>query len=191
MRIELRKLTSTDVLAGAGAGARTLARLIDTVAAAPCPEPVFLDFTGIDVATGSFLRESVLSFRNYCRLSQPGLYPVVANATDAVREELEFILRAMGDVVVTCNLDAHGNPSDAKVIGTLEPKQRTTLLAVIKAGETDAAGLQKEVGEQEPIRGTAWNNRLSSLVAKGILIEVRRDRAKRYRPVLEGLSYGS
>lgn len=191
MRVRLEDLAKTDVLAGAAFGAKLLAKLIAAVAASRGPEPVFLDFGNVTVATGSFLREFVLAFRNYCRRSQPGLYPIVADVNDTVREELEFLLKAEGDVAVMCDLDARGNASAARVIGTLEPKQRATLLAVLKAGETDAVSLQKEFGEKESIGGTAWNNRLSSLAAKGILMEIKCDRAKRYRPVLEGLSYGS
>lgn len=178
-----------DVLAGAGPGAEALSELIGIVADLHESGVVVLDFQGVDVATASFLRESVLGFRDYCRNSRATLYPLLANLGVKVREELEGLLRLKGDAVVVCDLNASGKVRNAVVVGTLDPKQKITLAAVLKAGKADAVTLARRDAEVK--NPTAWNNRLASLAAKGILRETRNGRSKIYQPVVEVLSHGN
>jgi hypothetical protein len=37
----------------------------------------------------------------------------------------------------------------------------------------------------EAVGATAWNNRLTSLAAKSLVVEILQGRTKKYRPVLE------
>lgn len=68
MRIPILKLANADVLAGAINGRRVQAKLLELTDKEPVvPEPVFLDFAGINVATASFLRETVLDYRDAIR----------------------------------------------------------------------------------------------------------------------------
>ena len=55
------------------------------------PEPAFLDFSGVDAATSSFLRESVLGYRDALRMRRSRLYPVISNADEGVEEELDYL----------------------------------------------------------------------------------------------------
>ena len=67
-RILISELTPGPVLSGALRGQELLAKLLPEAAAEPpSPQPLFLDFNGIDSATASFLRESVLTFRDVVR----------------------------------------------------------------------------------------------------------------------------
>ena len=59
------------VLSGALAGRKLLSGLIAETPSSDTPTPAFLDFTRIDVATTSFLREAVIGFRDYARQSLP------------------------------------------------------------------------------------------------------------------------
>ena len=102
------------VLSGAVAGRRVLGALIVATPTADTPTPLFLDFNGIEVATASFLRESVIAFRDYARQSLPNIYPVVANLNPTVAEELDFFVRVRGDVLWGCGIDPHGNVIDAR-----------------------------------------------------------------------------
>jgi hypothetical protein len=43
-----------------------------------------LDLDGVTVATASFLRGELIAFRDHARATLPGLYPVIANASQAV-----------------------------------------------------------------------------------------------------------
>jgi hypothetical protein len=86
---------------------------------------------------------------------------------------------------VVCDIGDGGRVSSIRVVGSLDEKQRLTLEAVIREGETDAATLREKHEETDKIGTTGWNNRLSSLAEKGLVVEVKRGRGKLYRPVLE------
>jgi hypothetical protein len=188
MTIQLIEIAGTPILAGALGGRRTLSRLLEAAGKEPAsPEPIFLDFTGIQVATASYLRESVLAFRDVIRGRRSKFYPVIANASDEVRDELEELLRPRGDVFMTCELDQMGRVSQPALIGDLDPKQKITFDLVRERGETDASELMRDYGEQEGVKQTAWNNRLVSLAALGLIIEITQGRAKRYKPLFEGV----
>ncbi len=177
-------------MAGAANGAVVLSRLVSQVHRLAVPTVIALDFYGVTVATGSFLRECVLGFRDYCRRSQPNLYPVIANLDETVLEELRDLLKHRRQALVCCRLEGDDQFRTPRVEGVLEEKQVVTLDAVLAMGEADAATLAEQLGSTDKIGPTGWNNRLASLAAEGILIETRNGRAKRYRPVVEGLQRG-
>jgi hypothetical protein len=188
-RILIRQAASgATVLSGALRGHDLLAQLLRATAAEPTlPQPVFLDFIGIDVATASFLRESVLAFRDIVRGRRSVIYPVVANASDAVKEELDELVKSRGGILMTCQLADDGAVSNPGLIGQLDRKQQLTFDLVRQRGETDAMELMRESGGSEDVGSTAWNNRLSSLAALGLVIEMSFGRTKRYKPLLQGL----
>src|SRR5712692_774427 len=140
------------VLAGAIPGKAMLAKLITTVEPTIKPEPVLLNFDRVDAATGSFLREAILGFRDYCTKTQPNLYPVVANANDVIVDELEFLLKLNGDALLVCDLDKHGRVRSSRIIGNLNEKQPLTFDAVLAARETDATTLESKYRQTEQIQ---------------------------------------
>ena len=158
-------------------------RLLDVARSEPAePEPLFLDFSGVAVATASFLRESVLALRDIVRNRRSNLYPVIANPNEAVRDELAELADARGAVLMTCHLDDRGTVTSTSTIGVLDPKQQLTFEVVSERGETDAGELMRDRDDGLKT-ATGWNNRLSSLAAMGLIIEVSRGRSKRYRPI--------
>lgn len=187
--IQIKLLAGDDeVLSGAIRGMNFLPKLVEELnelGRRTIPEPLFLDFSGIVVATSSYLREAILGFRDYCLRMETNFYPVLANISQQTRDELEVLLVPRGDAFVVCKLNGRGNVSEVEIIGTLEEKQRLTLEAVISAGEADAATLEEQYRDREQIKATGWNNRLAALVSKGILMESRKGRGKTYRPILE------
>lgn len=190
MNLRIRELAAGDVLAGAGEGAAMLAKLINALCQREETRLAILDFSEIRVATGSYLRESVLGFRNYCRQRVPASAVIIANANPVVTEELRNLLTTSGDAVVSCELTRTGEPRKGHVLGALEDKQRLTLDAVLRLGAADARVLHERFRMTDTIGVTGWNNRLAALAEKGILVEEREGRAKRYRPVLKELQYG-
>lgn len=184
MRIHMREMAEDGlVLAGAITGRKLLARLVEITGKEPeQPELVFLDFGGVEVATASFLRESVLAFRDGVRGRRSNLYPVIANANEIVADELKVLVAARGDVLMLCSLDETGAPHEPRLLGELDPKQRVTFDLVQKLTETDAAQLMREYGEREKTNfQTVWNNRLNVLAGLGLVMELSEGRAKRYR----------
>ena len=98
-----------------------------------------------------------------------------------------FASDASGDVFMTCAVAEDGTVSRAAVTGELEAKQLLTFKLVQEHGETDAGVLMREYGESKVRHATAWNNRLASLAALGLIVEMRQGRLKRYRPLFEGV----
>jgi hypothetical protein len=183
MRIKIAKLAGdAAVLAGKNSGWQVFMRLVEATEVEPRePEALFLDFAGIDVATGSFLRESVLGFRDHVRGRRSNFYPVVANAGEAVRDELQELLRPRGGALMACVLADDGEVTKVMLIGDLEPKQRMTFELVAQRGETDASELKRNHGDE--VQVTAWNNRLTALATLGLVVEITQGRTKRYRPL--------
>jgi hypothetical protein len=170
-------------LAGAEAGRRLFAKLVAATPAPAEPEPAFLDFARIRIATSSFLRESVVAFRDYARATLPNLYPVIANAGEAVAEEFAFFLRHRDDAFWACDLDKSGRPTHARLLGHLDEVQRATFDRVLKLGSATAPALAQ--GGEAGLGPTAWNNRLANLASRGLLIERRGGKTKTFAPVLE------
>jgi hypothetical protein len=179
------------ICAGAQAGHSVLVKLLSYVTREPAaPEPVFLDFNGVEFATASFLRESVLSFRDLVRARRSFYYPVVANTNEKTRDDLLILLDLKGDAFLGCDLDKDERNTNVQILGRLEGKQQLAFKLVEKRGETDATQLQLEFGESEGVKQTAWNNRLAALAASGLIVETTRGRAKKYRPILKGVQSG-
>jgi DNA-binding transcriptional ArsR family regulator len=189
MKISMKEVGRGAVLAGALNGKAGLGRLLEATAVEPeKSEPLFIDFRGVDVATASYLRESVLALRNMIRGRDSQYYPVIANPNVAIRDELLELARTRGDVFMTCELAEDGKVRRPALVGDLEAKQRLTFDLVSRHGETDAGELMREYGKREKTRhATAWNNRLSALASLGLIVEQREGRLKRYRPLFQGV----
>lgn len=186
MRISLNDLTrGTGVLGGATAGRQHLEVMLGQVVAEPeMPRVVLLDFAGVEVATASWIREAVLGLRDRLRERRSNWYPVISNLASDVKEEFLILLRQRGDAVLTV-LNGKDGEGKTTPLGVLDEKQKMTLRIVNERGETDAGELMKAYGESEGMRHqTAWNNRLAGLATQGLVAEMSRGRAKRYRALL-------
>ena len=187
MRVRMSDLTDGDprVLAGSTKGRKARAQLLERTGSEPNqPETVFLDFQNVEVTTASYLRESVLSFRDEIRRRRSNYYPVVANPGELIVEELRVLVTARGDALILCSLDEDDKVHRHDLVGELDPKQRFTFDLVQQRGETRAAELMREYGESEKTTvQTAWNNRLSTLAKLGLVVELSQGRAKLYRPL--------
>ena len=187
MRIRVTSLCDGDVLGGAPAGraalGKFLAELPDRLGE---PTRVYLDFGGIALITASFLREAVFGFRDIARMQYPNVYPIIANATSMVRDEICELVELRNDVLILCKINNNDLPSNVEIVGNLEEKQIYTYKIVCEKKEAAAPDLMREFGQVEGMgHTTAWNNRLSSLNKMGLLMEYNRGRSKIYRPTLE------
>jgi hypothetical protein len=171
-------------LAGSAMGRQMLAQLIEKTIPVSEPTIIFLDFDGIDIATGSFLREAVLGFRDFCRNAAGTIYPVVANANGTIEEELATYLRGRNDAIWACMIDMRGIAINPRILGELDSAQILTIKLISKHHPISAPELAK-LRPDEGIGATAWNNRLATLSAKGILKEIKSGKAKLFSPVME------
>lgn len=159
-------------------GRRIYPRLIASIDKQNEPTTVFLDFTGVS-ASGSFFSQAILPLRIYARRMDG--YVVVCNLDEESKDELGWLLDVTPDAIFICNL-SEGVVSNPRWIGNLEEKQLFTLRAVGEETETDATYLSKKYKD---VQATGWNNRLSALSQKGLLMEYRSGRSKTYRSVLQ------
>lgn len=175
---------SHGVLAGSAEGRAFLANMVQRTGKDPAdPEPILLDFTKVEVATSSYLREAVVHLRDMLRSRRSNFYPIVANAGDGVMEELTMLLNDHGDAMLACVIDDKGQPQKVEPIGRLERVQQRTFELVVEKGEIGAVDAQK-LFPDETATVTAWNNRLAALAERGLVVEMSRGRLKRYRPIL-------
>ena len=173
------------ILAGRLSGQRAFVAALEQFPELTEPALVLLDFSGADLATSSYLSEVLVPLRDHLRLRrQPG-YTVAANLKEKVREEIEEMLRRSGDAFLTCVTDAASQITDVKLCGRLDEKLEETLKLVSRKAETTAAQLHEESRLVDTVGATAWNNRLASLAAKSLVVEILQGRTKKYRPVLE------
>lgn len=192
MKVSMAQVGKSEVLAGALNGQKMLSKLLELIQKEPrYPELIFLDFSGVNVATASFLREAVLAFRDSVRRRRSNFYPVVANANQVIEDELKILVTAEGDALMLCLTDKKDQPRVPRLLGQLDPKQRLTFELVQQRNDTNAAELMRTCGENEGVNQNAWNNRLASLANLGLVVELSEGRSKRYRPVLAGATYGN
>jgi hypothetical protein len=165
--------------------------MIEAIGPEPAkPEPLFADYSGIELATASYQRETLVALHTLLRARRSNYYLVVANACPSVREDIEVLARLGGMAFLGCTLNRAGTVLDIALIGTLDPKQQATFEEVCARGETDARELMIARAGQEDVRQTAFNNRLASLVNLGLIAEINHGKSKRYRPVLQGGLHG-
>ncbi|WP_296310927.1 hypothetical protein [Erythrobacter sp.] len=173
-------------LAGSAMGRQMLAHLIEKTTPVAEPTLAFLDFAEVDIATGSFLREAVMGFRDFCRNAAGMIYPVVANANATIEEELATYLRGRNDAIWACTLDTDGTTTDPHILGELDGGQMSTIQLIAAHHPISAPDLAK-LRPDDKIGTTAWNNRLATLSAKGMLKEVRLGKTKLFSPVMEAI----
>lgn len=187
----VREAAGASVLSGAISGRRVLGKMAERIVEPAQPTVLHLDFQGIEVATASFLRGAVFDFRDLLRSNRSKLYSVVTNANDLLVEELAEVAKFKNDALLIC-LRAKGKPTHSyKLIGQLESKQQLTFDLVNKLREADVSKIVLEAPHEERIGKTAWNNRLSALESRGLIMELSRGRTKLYRSISSGAIDGN
>ncbi len=183
--LDIKDLAGKQVLGGSIPGRQLFAKLISRVASGPSPGACFLDFARIQLATGSYLRESVLAFQRWGIDRKLSLFAVLANANSDILEELEFVLADCGGAIWVCTLKRDGRISNCRVIGKFDEIQRQTFELVRTRGEVDAPTLARETINGRRVNQTAWNNRLAALGSRGLLTVRQNNKTKIYRLALE------
>jgi hypothetical protein len=173
------------ILAGRLSGKGTFLRVLEEIPSFTAPTLLILDFHGVELATSSFLSEAILPLRDHLRFRRPPAYVVVANLADKVAEEFDELLVRSGDAVLACDLAASGAITHVRLMGRLEEKLLETFDLIRQKGTASAVELHAESRESDRIGPTGWNNRLSVLTSKSLVMEIAQGRTKKYQPVLE------
>jgi hypothetical protein len=185
LTIPILKPNEEPILAGRLSGKRTFLRVLEEIPSFTAPTLLILDFRGVELATSSFLSEAVLPLRDHLRFRRPPAYVVVANLAEKVAEEFDELLVRSGDAMLACDIGADGGIRNVRLTGKLEEKLLDTFNLVREKGAATAVELHAESRESDRIGPTAWNNRLSVLTSKSLVMEIAQGRTKKYQPVLE------
>jgi hypothetical protein len=182
MEIQLASYLGENRFQGQPRGTRHFARVCDALSSVDQGETVYLDFTEVEVITGSWISAMLIQLLRWAANPEIELFVVLCNITDP-----DFIdeLRYVGNHARVAFLVASGKaPSrSAIVVGPLDPGQKETLSAVVKAGQVTGAELER-LHPGGTVKATAWNNRLKDLHNKRLLMRNKLGREQIYRPVV-------
>ena len=162
----MNKLTPPkEVLRGSILGedhAADFARL--TATAAKTENIVLLSFVGIEAVTASYLKAflSPLLGEDAVNKCEAGLFPLVTEMSDDVREDLHSFLNDKGWLLSEVK-ESGGNYSFVRLIGCPESATEKTFLALRMTQGASATDLF-ELCEEKNVNQTAWNNRLMNLL---------------------------
>jgi hypothetical protein len=170
-------------LQGEPNGRRHFGRMCEALSGATAGEVILLDFQEVLLVTASWISAMIVPLFRWASGDQIDLFFVFRDARDA--EWLDD-LKLVAQYNHQCYLVVGGEspPRRAKLVGDLDPGQRTTLEAVLEVGEVTGAELERR-RPGEKIRATAWNNRLKDLHEKRLLRRQRRGREQVYAPVVK------
>ena len=167
---------------------------------------IIVDFSGIQSATASYLKATILWLIESARLSASGelnrsgargphdplalpIYPLVAGLNAEVRNELDDILLAYRTPCLE-TLDH----SDQKILrailhGTLDNALSDTLAVLTQCGSATATSLHDRFHDRK-ISATGWNNRLADLHELRLALRRKVGRQWLYEPVAAEVKNG-
>jgi len=168
-------------LFGQVTGQRDFARICERLAGTPPGSTVLLDFDGIPLVSGSWANAALVPLMEWVADRRIDLYPILLNVSSESLEDMQLVAKWNHQTY----LHAHGRkglPSKARLLGALDQGQMATLRCVLDLKEVTGAELERRT--DEPIKATAWNNRLKDLHSKRLLRRTKRGREQLYSPVV-------
>lgn len=186
MEIQLARFLGETRFQGHPRGTRHFARICEALSGVEQGETVYLDFTGAEVLTGSWISAALIQLLRWAANPDIDLFIILCNIPNS---DLTDELRYVANHARIAFLVAPGKaPSrSASVVGPLDPGQEETLDAVVKAGQVTGAELERLYPDLA-VKATAWNNRLKDLHKKRLLMRNKAGREQFYRPVVPEIS---
>src|SRR5436309_2864550 len=120
--IRVAEQLGTRVLQGRPLGRKHYPRLCELLADAPAGEVVFLDFTGVEIVTGSWINEALVPLLRWAGDERNDIFPVFLNFDAAWQDELQMV----AEWTHNCFLVARGKttPKSASLVGSLDVGQK-------------------------------------------------------------------
>jgi hypothetical protein len=164
-------------------------------------ELVVVDFKGIESATGSYLKATVVRLLQLgaasvnARAEQDpdtwlNVYPLVANLNAELSDELDQVLAIQEVPCLEVVKAGDDGVIAAKLRGPLDRALRETLRAVEELRSATATALSERFAADAKIATTAWNNRLSDLCVRRLVRRRRVGRQWVYEPVARQVQLG-
>lgn len=166
-------------------------------------ELVIVDFSGIESATASFIKATILHLIRFSQLAADkptgdapskgtsilDIYPSVHALSTDVREELVEVLASQRLVCLEALAWNSQEITEARLFGPLDGPLWTTLQALLESGGATASELHERYPD-ERINATAWNNRLADLYRLRLAARVRRGRHWVYTSIARVVNRG-
>lgn len=139
-------------------------------------EIVVLDFSGLEAATSSYLKATILWLVEAGRLAAGGeqtpgeprapaplnVFPVVTGLSAEIREELNDVLLSRSMPCLEASHYDDISIQQARLLGFLDVEKLSTLEILVREHETTAPRLHEKYASTG-IGATGWNNRLTAL----------------------------
>jgi hypothetical protein len=187
---------------GATTGQEHIAPLLAQLRAVPAGEVILYDLSGVEHTTASYLRATVLRLLNASIRAATetdgapdpagstgellNIFPVVANLSEDVAEELQTVLESQGCACLEATQWNDKGILQARIRGVLEGVLRDTLVRVVTARSTTATML----AEREPPNTTGWNNRLAELYRMRLINRAKEGRQWIYSSICSEVVLG-
>jgi hypothetical protein len=179
-KINLAKALGPD-LQGRLLGRKHFGQACEILADTPPSEIVALDFSSVDLMTGSWANEMIVPLYKWASDTRNDIFPILCNLKGRWDEDLQLLAEWNQQFYLSCKGDS---PRRAMLIGVLDPGQKKTMEAVLLLREITGAELERKY-PNEGVGATAWNNRLKDLHNKRLLTRAKRGREQVYAPVME------
>jgi hypothetical protein len=158
-------------------------------------EIVVLDFEGTETATASYMKATVLALLRQGREGAEGgflnlIFPVVANLSAEVAEELDQVLIANRLPCIEALTLSSTRVQRGRVRGVLDAALGETLAALVSEGAASATQLFETRRKEVPISVTGWNNRLAELHRFRLAWRRKHGRQWVYEPITEEVIRG-
>lgn len=162
IRIGVREVTGSEILAGKSDGMRDFPKLFNAVEQTSAGDTVVLDWDGIEIATASYFGATLIALLRMAVAGELDRYFIAANLNRTGLEELKLVLDLQGLVVITGEWKA-GRLRKAQILGVLEAPYISTLEEIGQREVTSATELHAAQRSETAIGKTGWINRLAYL----------------------------
>jgi len=180
---------------GATLGDCHIAPLLDLIKCSGFEEPpgktVALSFAGIESATASYIKATVLALYTKAGVEPAGsdvtgepslhMFPVVCDLNAEVRHEIRLVFSARRLFCLEATELTDEIVEHATLLGFPDAHLIETLTALQELGQATSNDLKAHV--QSNISTTGWNNRLYDLYRLRLVRRTKRDRQWVYEPV--------
>ena len=170
-------------LVGRLSGGKAFTALLTVVSDLQRGETFWLDFSGVDVVTASWVSGAIVPLFRHAADQAVDIYPVLAGLPEELVED--FVLVA-GQTEQNFPHAPGGPGTTVAPLGELDPSLVQTLRAVVAAGEATGAELAR-AHPGEKITPPAWNHRLRDLHRRRLLRRRAVGRRQIYSPAFEEL----
>jgi hypothetical protein len=154
---------------------------------------VILDFNGIEFASASYFKATVLTLAKKIVSCPPyseiTFFPILRNLSDEHREELSLACRSERFPSLEVTKFAQKSLAVGRMYGEIENTFKRSLQFLQNSAPATAVKLAEQ-SPDEQINVTAWNNRLAELFRLRLATRFKEGRFWKYQPVIKEITYG-